>query len=87
MGERKLPTILIIGAGPAHKIGGKVIIFTLLCTRVKSLLKCIPKSIDTRIHEVVPDPIGDGIEKTVVTVHDHLGKILFKTPGYQVKCL
>ncbi|CAG8709651.1 8239_t:CDS:2, partial [Funneliformis mosseae] len=51
--------------------------------RVKSLLKRIPKAIATRIHEVVPDPIGDGIENHVVTVHDHLGNILFKTPGYQ----
>ncbi|CAG8646393.1 3987_t:CDS:2, partial [Funneliformis caledonium] len=58
---------------------------TLHCTRIKSFLKCIPESIATRLHEVVPDPIDGGIENHVVTVHDHLGNVLFKTLGYQVK--
>ncbi|CAG8699344.1 11942_t:CDS:2 [Funneliformis mosseae] len=65
-------------------IGGKVIYYITLHER-KSFLKCIPESIDTRLHEVVPDPIDGGIENHVVTVHDHLGNVLFKTPGYQVK--
>ncbi|CAG8673424.1 7561_t:CDS:2, partial [Funneliformis mosseae] len=58
---------------------------TLHCKGVISFLKCIPESIATRLHEVVPDPIDGGIENHVVTVHDHLGNVLFKTPGYQVK--
>ena len=50
---------------------------TLHCKGVKSFLKCIPESIATRLHEVVPDPIDGGIENHVVTVHEHLGNVLF----------
>ncbi|RIA84242.1 hypothetical protein C1645_832565 [Glomus cerebriforme] len=114
MNQQKIPTILIIGAGPggltlAHSIQKNlnslekkfnVKIFeqesspqekwqgyhiTLNNIGVKSLLKCIPESIATRLHEVVLDPISDKLEDHSLSIYDHSGNVLFKTPGYQVK--
>ncbi|CAI2198527.1 1207_t:CDS:2, partial [Funneliformis geosporum] len=56
---------------------------TLNCTGVRSLIKCIPESIATRLHEVIPDSISDGIENHVMTIHDHIGNVLLKSPEYQ----
>lgn len=55
---------------------------TLNTTGVKSLLSCIPESIATRLHEVIPDTVN---ELHSSSVYDHSGNTLFKTPGYQVK--
>lgn len=52
---------------------------------MRSLFKCIPESLSSRLHEVVLDTIDNKLEHHSSCLYDHLGNGLFKTPGYQVK--